>query len=56
MEYVKCVLIWLVHILNIPWMVEIENTISLLSESTDTCGLDDVFPPDDLYSRPEALF
>ena len=23
--------------------------------SAETCGLDDVFPPDDLGSRPEAL-
>ena len=26
------------------------------SRSAETCWLDDVFPPDDLGSRPEALF
>ena len=26
-----------------------------LAHPLETCGLDDVFPPDDLGSRPEAL-
>ena len=31
------------------------NNIAALVQIMATCGLDDVFPPDDLGSRPEAL-
>ena len=36
------------HILSIPLTTG-------RGTSAETCGLDDVFPPDDLGSRPEAL-
>ena len=39
---------WRWHILSIP-LTTGQGT------SAETCGLDDVFPPDDLGSRPEAL-
>ena len=39
---------WRWHILSIP-------LITGRGTSAETCGLDDVFPPDDLGSRPEAL-
>ena len=39
---------WRWHILSIPLKTG-QGT------SAETCGLDDVFPPDDLGSRPEAL-
>ena len=39
---------WRWHILSIPLKTG-------RGTSTETCGLDDVFPPDDLGSRPEAL-
>ena len=35
------------HILSIPLTTS-------PGTSAETCGLDDVFPPDDLGSRPEA--
>ena len=39
---------WRWHILSIPLTTG-------RGTSAETCGLDDVFPPDDLGSRPEAL-
>ena len=39
---------WWWHILPIPLTTG-------RGTSTENCGLDDVFPPDDLGSRPEAL-
>ena len=39
---------WRWHILSIPLTTG-------RGTSAETCGLDDVFPPDDLCSRPEAL-
>ena len=39
---------WRRHILSIPLTTG-------RGTSAETCGLDDVFPPDDLGSRPEAL-
>ena len=39
---------WRWHILSIPLTTG-------RATSAETCGLDDVFPPDDLGSRPEAL-
>ena len=39
---------WRWHILSIPFTTG-------RGISAETCGLDDVFPPDDLGSRPEAL-
>ena len=36
------------HIISIPWTTG-------RGTGAETCGLDDVFPPDDLCSRPEAL-
>ena len=39
---------WRWHILSIPLTTG-------RGISAETCGLDDVFPPDDLGSRPEAL-
>ena len=39
---------WRWHILSIPLTTG-------RGTSAQTCGLDDVFPPDDLGSRPEAL-
>ena len=39
---------WRWHILSIPLTTG-------RGTSAETCGLDDVFPPDDLSSRPEAL-
>ena len=39
---------WCWHILSIP-------LITGRGTGAETCGLDDVFPPDDLCSRPEAL-
>ena len=39
----------LAHILSIPLTTG-------RGTGAETCGLDDVFPPDDLCSRPEALF
>ena len=39
---------WSWHILSFPLTIG-------RGTSTETCGLDDVFPPDDLGSRPEAL-
>ena len=39
---------WRWHILSIPLTTG-------RGASAETCGLDDVFPPDDLGSRPEAL-
>ena len=39
---------WHWHILSIPLTTG-------WGSSSETCGLDDVFPPDDLCSRPEAL-
>ena len=39
---------WRWHILSIPLTTG-------RGTSSETCGLDDVFPPDDLGSRPEAL-
>ena len=41
-------LTWRWHILSIPLTTG-------RGTSAETCGLDDVFPPDDLGSRPEAL-
>ena len=40
---------WRCHILSIPLTTG-------RGTGTETCGLDYVFPPDDLCSRPEALF
>ena len=40
---------WRWHILSIPLTTG-------RGTSAETCGLDDVFPPDDLGSRPEALW
>ena len=39
---------WRWHVLSIPLTTG-------RGTSAETCGLDDVFPPDDLGSRPEAL-
>ena len=39
---------WRWHILSIPLTTG-------RGTSAETCGLDDMFPPDDLGSRPEAL-
>ena len=39
---------WRWHILSIPLPTG-------RGTGAETCGLDDVFPPDDLCSRPEAL-
>ena len=39
---------WRWHILSIPLTTG-------RGTGAETCGLDDVFPPDDLSSRPEAL-
>ena len=33
----------------------INNNVEVEEQAPKTCGLDDVFPPDDLWSRPEAL-
>ena len=43
-----CSNLWCWHILSIPLTTG-------RGTSAETCGLDDVFPPDDLGSRPEAL-
>ena len=39
---------WRWHILSIPLTTD-------RGTGAETCGLDDVFPPDDLCSRPGAL-
>ena len=39
---------WRWHIISIPLTTD-------RGTGAETCGLDDVFPPDDLCSRPEAL-
>ena len=47
-QEVGSLLPWGWHILSIPLTTG-------RGTSAETCGLDDVFPPDDLGSHPEAL-
>ena len=54
---------WLTHVFwrmgvwSLPWRWHILSIPMTTGRGTgaETCGLDDVFPPDDLCSRPEAL-
>ena len=39
---------------KIQWYLH-QNTTTGRGTSAETCGLDDVFPPDDLGSRPETM-
>ena len=47
-----------VGVWSLPWRWHILSIPLTTSRGTgaETCGLDDVFPPDDLCSHPEALF
>ena len=42
---------------SLPWRWHILSILLTAGRgiSAETCGLDDVFPPDDLCSRPETL-
>ena len=46
-----------VGVWSLPRRWHIRSTLLMTGRgiSTETCGLDDAFPPDDLCSRPEAL-
>ena len=46
-----------VGVWSLPWRWHIDSIPLTTGRGTsaETCGLDDVFPPDDLGSRPEAL-
>ena len=46
-----------VGVWSFPWRWHIRSILSMTGRgiSAETCGLDDVFPPDDLCSRPGAL-
>ena len=46
-----------VGVWSLPWRWHILSTPLTTGRGTsaETCGLDDVFPPDDLGSRPETL-
>ena len=46
-----------VGVWSLPWRWHILSILLTTGRGTsaETCGLDDVFPPDDLGSRPEAL-
>ena len=48
---------WRVGVWSLPWCWHIFSIPLTKGQGTsaETCGLDDVFPPDDLGSRPEAL-
>ena len=52
LDSIRRVGVWL-----LPWRWHILSILFIGSRGicADTCGLDDVFPPDDLYSRPETL-
>ena len=46
-----------VGVWSFPWRWHIRSILSMTGRgiSAETCGLDDVFPPDDLCSRPGTL-
>ena len=54
----SCNCVWkMVGVWSLPWRWHILSIPLTTGRGTsaETCGLDDVFPPDDLGSRPETL-